>query len=610
MSTTDQTAAVTPATAPYAGRRLIVFLCMHRTGSSLAADMLSRLGMALGPYELIGASESNKYGHFESVPFHSLNRELQQQAFGFADDLPDSPETLRQLVACAGRWPADMEVPASARTRARELIAGLVAAGPISGFKDPRTLLMWPFWRDVLAEFKGLEVVPLFLVRSPHEIAMSIFSRAKGALSYFDALDVTAVHFQRMIDVRAAVSGPCPVVCFEPQTFPADLARAAEICGLRWDAEQFARVYDTSCRHHEPAVISHPAQKLFLQLRPDARRPSPAENVRRIENDAVQREALIRTHIEHLRAQLDTCRAENAQYAQVLDQVGQELKNYRGENQQYAQALRQCGDNLHKSFDENQRLNQALAQCTRQFHSCQAERDRYAAALEQCGHQLQSSRDENARYAAALAQHGDQFRRYLQEVELYAEALTHSQRELRTAQDQAARAAQHYAAEVGRRDQTIRQLSALVEQRDAELTQYAGQVQQLHTVQAEAEQTLVARHTEIERLNQEVRQRVAEIAAARAETVAARDEIARAQQETAVARAETAAARDEIARAQQETVVAREEAAVVRAQAARLEAALTELRQRFGALEHELNLIKHSRTWRFREMVVTRLRAG
>jgi hypothetical protein len=587
MSISDHpTDAVLPATARYAGRRLIVFLCMHRTGSSLATDMLAQVGMALGPYELVGASESNKYGHFESVPFHGLNRELQQLAFGFSDDLPDSPDTLRRLVACAGRWPSDMALPLTARERARELLEGLIASGPISGFKDPRTLLTWPFWRDVLAEFPGLEVVPLFLVRSPHEIAMSIFSRAKGALSYFDALDVTAVHFRRMLAVRADVSGPCPVVCFEPQSFPADLARAAEACGLTWDAEKFATVYDASCRHHEPAVISHEAQELFQQLRPDVRRPSAAENVQRIEDDAAQREAMIRTHIEHLQEQLNICRAENTQYATVLEQVGHELENYRSENHQYVQALTQCGDHMQQSREESQRLSVALQQCTEQLAEYRRVGSHQAVALTQ---QLEAYRDENARYVTALAQCGEQLRRYQQEAEQYAEALTHSQREMHAVHEASVCMAQQHAAEIASRDESLQQTAAVAAAQAVELKRYAEQICRLQDAKSQAEAVVAACRTEIEHLHTAHRLCHEETVAARNETAAARNETVGARNETALARAETVAARE---------------------QAAQLDAAISELRHRLGALEHELNLIKHSRTWRFREMVVTRLRAG
>ena len=68
-------------------RTLVALLSMHRSGSSLTTQVLQRLGMSLGPFELIGAEPTNPYGHFEAEPFHRLNRRIQNLAYGFADDL-------------------------------------------------------------------------------------------------------------------------------------------------------------------------------------------------------------------------------------------------------------------------------------------------------------------------------------------------------------------------------------------------------------------------------------------------------------------------------------------------------------------------------------------
>jgi hypothetical protein len=68
-------------------RTLVVVLCTHRSGSSLTARILQRLGMSLGPFDLNGAAPSNPYGHFEAVPFLDLNRQIQNLAYGFEHDL-------------------------------------------------------------------------------------------------------------------------------------------------------------------------------------------------------------------------------------------------------------------------------------------------------------------------------------------------------------------------------------------------------------------------------------------------------------------------------------------------------------------------------------------
>ena len=278
----------------YAGRTLVVVFCMHRSGSSLVSNLLHRLGMSLGPFELIGASESNKYGHFEAVPFCALNRELQAEIFGFPDEMPLLAEVFDRFCDHEGRWPADAVIPQPAIQRGIDLVRQLVESGPISGFKDPRTILVWPFWNQVLSHFPGLRIVPLFLARSPHEIAMSIFTRSKGALDYRHALDVTAVHCQRLAAVLDNWDGAHAVVRFDRGTLADDLRQAAAACNLVWSEEVFSQVYDADCRHHEPAPVTHPAEEWFRRL---SRLPpvvdAPA-GFQRLERDMATRERTLR----------------------------------------------------------------------------------------------------------------------------------------------------------------------------------------------------------------------------------------------------------------------------------------------------------------------------
>src|ERR1700677_2860847 len=133
-------------------RTLVVVLTMHRSGSSVATSILNRLGMSLGPFELIGASPTNPHGYFEAYPILELNKDVQKLAYGFTEDLPESEEALDKFVASKGAvpWP---EIPADLLSRGRSIIEKLVDSGTISGFKDPRTVLLWPFWKRVMADF-------------------------------------------------------------------------------------------------------------------------------------------------------------------------------------------------------------------------------------------------------------------------------------------------------------------------------------------------------------------------------------------------------------------------------------------------------------------------
>jgi hypothetical protein len=248
------------------GRTLVVILGTHRSGSSLTTSLLHRLGMSLGPFELIGPLDSNRHGHFEPVPINHFDLRLQRQIFGFDGDMPPTEEALKCFLQSDGQWTLDGRVSESDLEFGRRAIQQLVESGNTSGFKDPRLILLWPYWREVLSGFDGLRIVPLVLLRSPHEAAMSIFMRGNGRYSYHDALDVIAVNLRRLQEICRSWRGELAVVRFDPRTFLGDLSRAAETCHLAWDESVFKQVYDSSDRHHDPARVEHEAQRIFDEL--------------------------------------------------------------------------------------------------------------------------------------------------------------------------------------------------------------------------------------------------------------------------------------------------------------------------------------------------------
>ncbi len=270
-----------------AGRTLVILLTMHRCGSSLTTRVLQRLGMSLGPFELYGALPSNPHGHFESVPFVKLNRQVQKLALGFPDDLPESPETLAHFLETKGDWDERTLIPDELFAEARSLISALVDSGPVSGFKDPRTILTWPFWQRVLEDFPGLRVVPIALLRSPHEIAMSLVTRRNGWCGYWTSLDIVAVHLERQKAILAGWEQHPPCLCFGSPAYPKTLETVAQHCGLSWDATAASELFDPSCVHQMPASVPHEAQDLFESLCAAAAPfRDPEKNRAQLEKDA------------------------------------------------------------------------------------------------------------------------------------------------------------------------------------------------------------------------------------------------------------------------------------------------------------------------------------
>lgn len=294
-----------------AKRRLIVILCMHRSGSSLATNILDKLGMSLGPFDLLGARVGNPHGHYESLAFVNLNRQVLEWAFGFREDAPEDPETLARFLGEGGAWPVDRSVPKTWLEEGGRIVRALAESGSISGFKDPRTVLTWPFWRQVFQTVEDIEIQPVMLVRSPHEIAMSLCVRANknvgGALPYWTALDLTDIHLTRMRLIAEEFPEKPPVARFATPCFWDDMRKLVDRCGLTWDDKTAEQVYDPSSVHQLPAIVTHPAQRHYDELcggratfDPESNSSRLAEDARRVETEVYRQLIETREQLERL----------------------------------------------------------------------------------------------------------------------------------------------------------------------------------------------------------------------------------------------------------------------------------------------------------------------
>ena len=369
----------------YENKTLVVVLSMHRSGSSLTTNVLQRLGMSLGPFDLLGATEFNKYGHFEAVPIYELDKELMQLLFGFTEDVPETEDLLQRFCESEGRWLAEEVIPESMYQRGRELIAQLIGSGSISGFKDPRVPLLWPFWNAVFRSFRDVRIVPVFTARTPHEVAMSIFTRSQGLLPYRAALDVAAVHFRRMNEIRSNWGPDHCLVRFDSSSFWHDLRQAADLCGLEWRSDVFLDIYDPKSRHQHPNLVAHHAHTRFQQLVGE----TAAENVIQddllafLERDAALREKTLRAQIiesrgaaEQFRQQLTQAQEEIRHAADQAKQLEQQLTEVQGQKAEIEQQTLQLDQQLSDSRTQSEllkqrvdlvetQLAQSLEECTR-----------------------------------------------------------------------------------------------------------------------------------------------------------------------------------------------------------------------------------------------------
>jgi hypothetical protein len=200
---------------------------MHRSGTSLAAEILGRLGLWIGAQEtLIGPSDHNPRGHFELLAGVNFNNEVLLQTGGTWDD-PPALESVDQLA-----------------TRMRPPIETWYAGRSAWVFKDPRLCLTLPLWMPALATF---EVRIVHLVRHPRAVARSLVTRnaamndlpasrfAKGEMRTAHALTLWAEYNRRASLYEERFGVPCLYVWYDQlvDTPRSQVRRLAEFVGCK-----------------------------------------------------------------------------------------------------------------------------------------------------------------------------------------------------------------------------------------------------------------------------------------------------------------------------------------------------------------------------------------
>lgn len=186
----------------------VLVLGMHRSGTSALTRCLNLVGMDLGSH-LLSPEKMNAKGFWEHADAVSINDEL-LDAFGLLwhalDPLPDE-------------W-LTSEAADAARAKIRMIVKRDFDGVPLWGLKDPRMCRLAPLWIEVLQEM-GIEVVSVFMVRSPLEVAESLhrshrLSVPHGVMLWAQHLaeSVFAAHSisRVMVDYEQLLSEPIEVV--------------------------------------------------------------------------------------------------------------------------------------------------------------------------------------------------------------------------------------------------------------------------------------------------------------------------------------------------------------------------------------------------------------
>lgn len=144
-------------------RRPIIVLGMHRSGTSLVAELVGRWG-AFGSDDFLPADYRNPQGYWEYAPLVHFNRRLlaKVRSQSFVPPSDQDEETLGVL-ASTGSW----------RNEGLQLIAAMETSTASAWYwKDPRLAITLTFWQKLWSE-----PVYVIVVREPLDTALSLKKR-------------------------------------------------------------------------------------------------------------------------------------------------------------------------------------------------------------------------------------------------------------------------------------------------------------------------------------------------------------------------------------------------------------------------------------------------
>ncbi len=223
---------------------------MHRSGTSLVANVLREAGLDIGVNGDVGLGVGQPHGHFEDRDFYNLHE---------------------AILDASGRscFTADEasidEIPPVFEEQARALVAAR-AERPFWGWKDPRTCLFLDLWERLLPRARYL-----FLYRHPVDVALSLWRRDTDSELRQDpwlAFLSWELYNRRLLALRDRHPERCFVA--HAPAFAADLSGFLERLGTKLDLPfrdgDFRALYDPE----ELAPSCQPPRPVWEELIPEA----------------------------------------------------------------------------------------------------------------------------------------------------------------------------------------------------------------------------------------------------------------------------------------------------------------------------------------------------
>lgn len=328
--------------APSESRQAVTILGMHRCGTSLTARVLNLLGLDLGPDEdFLEPQFDNPRGYWEQRPIMEVNDAIFEALGGTWYRPPDMPSG----------WHRRPEVE-ELKPRAREIIAAQFGEARAWGWKDPRTSLTLPFWREIVPDARYV-----VCFRRPTDVLASLLRREPNTHTPDSA---NRLWLRYSAEALENTNGDERLLLFYEDYFTdrnRQLARLADFVGLSWRdvsdslRDEVESVVDADLRHHrtsaaevaEAADVPLEARAFFLSLRlaqlpPVDGNSELAEHTepgltQAIENflPRLRHAVSARESFETVQAERDGARRAEREHRVALDRALEELESLRGD---------------------------------------------------------------------------------------------------------------------------------------------------------------------------------------------------------------------------------------------------------------------------------------
>lgn len=234
----------TGETSSSSGRRCLLVLGMHRSGTSAISRVLALLGADL-PEKLMPANGGNETGYWESISVYRLNDEIVASAGSRWDDWLPIDEN----------WHTSPKA-GELKARARTALEAEYGTSSFFVLKDPRICRLMPFWLDV---FEDARIAPFVVLplRNPLEVAASL-ERRDGFTPQLGHL----IWLRHVLDAEAGSRGLGRFHCSYDELmsdWPGLVARAEGTLGISWPqaperaAPEIDAFLNTGLRHHQEA---------------------------------------------------------------------------------------------------------------------------------------------------------------------------------------------------------------------------------------------------------------------------------------------------------------------------------------------------------------------